>query len=86
MKKTTRRWAMVRLLLAFFAGVLLTVYLLVPGRSGPTVLVCGDERLQIQQLDRAGERLAQAGSHVWGYVGQAGDHLRSQVSSQAVPY
>ena len=63
------------------AGVLLTVYLLVPGRSGPTVLVCGDKQLQIQELDRVGSRLAQAGTHVWGYVGQAGGHLREQFTS-----
>lgn len=54
--------------IGFFAGIVVTVCLLVPGKIGPTVLVCGDEQLQQQQLDSAGRKVEQFGTDILNYI------------------
>jgi hypothetical protein len=71
MEKRTLRWGALRLLLAFFAGVLTTVYLLVPGHKGPTVLVYGDSRTQLADIGNTGERLTAMGRQALDYAAHA---------------
>jgi len=46
-----------RMLMAFFSGVLVTLFFLVPGKSGPTVLVNGDSQRQTAELIAAGGQI-----------------------------
>jgi hypothetical protein len=78
MEKRTLRWGVLRLLLAFFAGVLTTVYILVPGHKGPTVLVYGDTRTQLADIGNTGERLAEMGRQALTYAAHAKDSLREK--------
>lgn len=59
------------MILAFFAGVLTTLYLLVPGKYGPTILVNGDEQEQIHDLDSACGKLQKASDVALYYAYQA---------------
>ena len=52
---------MLRMLMMFFAGVLVTLYLLVPGKNGPTVLINGDSAQQITELSQAGDKIEKMG-------------------------
>ena len=67
---------MFRLVLGFFAGVLATLFLLVPGKTGPTVLVNGDAQGQVAQLDQAGQRLNALGDKALSWAYHARDFIR----------
>jgi hypothetical protein len=45
------------MLVAFFAGVLVTLYLLSPGERGPTILVSGDRHVQLGSFNRAADKI-----------------------------
>ena len=68
-----------KILVAFFAGIIVSVYLLVPGKVGPTVLVSGDRQLQSQQLDQAGEKIERAGAASVLYALRAKDYIKSKL-------
>jgi len=78
MEKRTVRWGLLRLFLAFFAGVLATVYFLVPGRTGPTVLVYDQREMQVADISRAGDRVSQWGRDALGYAGRAKEYLKEK--------
>lgn len=61
--------------LAFFAGVLVTLYVLIPGKHGPTILVNGDEGGQFKELGRAGDRVERFGDTALVYAYKAKDML-----------
>lgn len=51
------RLGLFRMLVAFFAGVLVAVYLLSPGQRGPTILLSGDSRVQLEGFSRAADKI-----------------------------
>ena len=77
--KKRRRSGLLKVMLAFFVGVIVTVYFLVPGKVGPTVLVSGDRQLQARQLDQAGQKIERAGAATVLYALRAKDYLRGQL-------
>jgi len=79
MKK--RGWGLFRMLLAFFAGVLTTLYFLVPGKNGPTILVNGDEQIQIDDLDSAGGKIQKASDLALFYAYKAKDWVHGKGDS-----
>ncbi|MBN1437306.1 MAG: hypothetical protein JW936_09535 [Sedimentisphaerales bacterium] len=79
--KGRRRNSLFKILLGFMAGVIVALCLLVPGKVGPTVLVCGDERAQCDQLDRVGAQIESLSDRAVGYVGDAGSYVRERISN-----
>ena len=51
------RFGLFRMVFSFFAGVLVTLFCLIPGKTGPTVLVSGDFGDQSRQMQEAEKRL-----------------------------
>ncbi len=76
MKK--RSWGLFRMVLAFFAGVLATLYFLVPGKYGPTILVNGDEQGQIGDLDSACGKIQKASDLALFYAYKAKDWVHTK--------
>jgi hypothetical protein len=52
------------LVISFFMGVIATLLILVPGKTGPTLLVSGDTQLQRQQFGKAGEKIEKIGDNL----------------------
>jgi hypothetical protein len=50
-----------RTAVAFFAGVLTSLFFLVPGKNGPTILINGDHNRQIAEIGQAGEKFEKLG-------------------------
>jgi len=69
-------------MLGFFAGVLATLFLLVPGKTGPTVLVNGDAQAQVAQLGQAGERLESFGDKALSWAYHAKDFIRENAAKE----
>jgi hypothetical protein len=67
-----------RMLLAFFAGVLVTLFLLVPGKTGPTLLVNGDCSAQTADIARAGDRIERLGDQAMVLAYRAKDYLQQR--------
>ncbi len=76
MKKRGR--GLFRMVLAFFAGVLATLYFLVPGKYGPTILVNGDEQAQIDDLDSACGKVQKASDLALFYAYKAKDWVHGK--------
>ncbi len=70
------RLGLLRMLVAFFVGVLVTVYLLVPGGKGPTILVHGDRQVQLANLDRAAEQISKMTDMTAFYAQKAKDRVQ----------
>ena len=70
------------MLLAFFAGVLTTLYFLVPGKHGPTILVNGDEQEQINDLDSACGKIQKASDIALFYTYKAKDWVRAKTDTK----
>ena len=76
MKKRGR--GLFRMVLAFFAGGLATLYFLVPGKYGPTILVNGDEQAQIDDLDSACGKIQKASDLALFYAYKAKDWVHTK--------
>ena len=74
------RLVLLRMLVAFFVGVVVTVYLLVPGGKGPTILVHGDKQVQLANLNRAGEQIAKMTDMTAFYTHKAKERLQQRLS------
>jgi len=70
------------MVLAFFAGVLTTLYFLVPGKTGPTLLVNGDRQVQIGQLGQAGDKVEELSDRALAYAYQAKDYLQERMKNK----
>ena len=73
---------MFRLILGFFIGVLLTLYLLIPGKNGPTVLVNGSETQQRQELDQASYKVENLGDKALCWAYKAKDSVSEHIKTQ----
>lgn len=82
MKK--RGWSLFRTLLAFFAGVLATLYFLVPGKHGPTILVSGDEQGQVDDLDNACGKIQKASDIALFYAYKAKDWVHNKTDQKSM--
>jgi len=80
--KRSRRWGLLKMLLAFFAGVLTTLYFLVPGKTGPTLLVNGDRQVQFDQLGQAGDKVEELSDRALAYAYQAKDYLQERMKNK----
>jgi len=70
------------MVLAFFAGVLTTLYFLVPGKTGPTLLVNGDRQVQFDQLGQAGDKVEELSDRALAYAYQAKDYLQERMKNK----
>jgi hypothetical protein len=61
-------WGVLRMAVAFFAGVLTSLFFLVPGKTGPTILVNGDQERQMADLGQAGEKIENWSDQALSYV------------------
>ena len=73
------RSGILRTLIAFFAGVFTTLYLLAPGKVGPTILASGQEALQNQQFQNAGESIQNAGEITTLYAARAKRYIQEKL-------
>ena len=80
MKRRKRR-GFLPLVIAFFMGVVVTLLFLVPGKTGPTLLVSGDDRLQREQLGEAGQKIEKIGDNVLSGLYRAKEFLRRNMAS-----
>jgi hypothetical protein len=71
-----------RMTMAFFAGVLTSLFFLVPGKSGPTILINGDQDRQIADLENAGQKLEELSDHTLDCVYRAKDFLAQRIKQQ----
>ena len=81
MKK--RGWGLFRVLLAFFAGVLTTLYFLVPGKYGPTILINGEEQGQLDDLDSACGKIQKVSDLALFYAYKAKDWAYAKTDHSA---
>ena len=80
MRKRTRS-GILRIVIAFCAGVITTLYLLVPGKVGPTILASGEEKLQYQQLRNTGQKLQEAGDITVLYAAKAKRYIQNTLDA-----
>jgi len=73
---------MLRMTVAFFVGVLTSLFFLVPGKSGPTILINGDQDRQIADLENAGHKLEDLSDRTLDYVYRAKDYLAQRINQQ----
>ena len=71
-----------RMTVAFFAGVLTSLFFLVPGKTGPTILINGDQDRQIADLENAGQRLEDLSDRTLDSVYRAKDYLAQRINQQ----
>ena len=69
------------LVIAFFMGVVATLLFLVPGKTGPTLLVSGDVRLQREQFGEAGQKIEKIGDSLLAGLYRAKEFVRSKMES-----
>ena len=81
MKRRKRR-GFLPLVIAFFMGVMATFLFLVPGKTGPTLLVSGDSRLQSEQFDRAGEKIEEIGDTLLAGLYRAKQFVRTNMEKK----
>ena len=67
---------------AFFAGVLTSLFFLVPGKTGPTILINGDQDRQIADLENAGQRLEDLSDRTLDSVYRAKDYIAQRIKQQ----
>ncbi|MCP4707110.1 MAG: hypothetical protein GY869_00675 [Planctomycetes bacterium] len=71
-----------RMTVAFFAGVLTSLFFLVPGKSGPTILINGDQDRQIADLENAGRKLEDLSEHTLDCVYRVKDYIAERIKQQ----
>lgn len=75
-------WGLLRLAVAFFAGVLTCLFFLVPGKTGPTILVNGDRERQVADLEQAGEKIENLSDQALGYIYRARDYVSQKMNQE----
>ncbi len=75
MKKHRKRLAIMPIFIAFFSGVILTLFLLVPGKTGPTILVSGDHQVQVEGLNQAADRVEAVGDKLFHFAFNAKEKI-----------
>jgi len=68
-----------RIVISFFAGVLATLYLLVPGNIEPGDLFDTEKRGQLAQFDCAGDRIEQGGDLATFYAYKAKNYVQHHI-------
>ena len=76
-----KRIGLLRMAIAFFAGVFSTLFFLVPSKSGPTLLVNGDPQSQLQDLNNAGEKVVKIGDTILVFAYNAKDFVQHKVEN-----
>ena len=74
-----KRPGLLRMVIAFFAGVFSALFFLVPSKSGPTLLVNGDPQSQLQDLNDAGEKVMKMGDTILACAYQAKDFVQQKI-------
>jgi len=74
---------MLRMLVMFFAGVLITLYFLVPGKNGPTLLVNGDRQQQNAEIGAAGEKIEKMGEAALCWTYKAKDYVWENIKDKS---
>ena len=80
--KKRKQLGLFRILVAFFSGVLATLFFLVPGKTGPTLLVNGDRQVQFEDLSRAASKVELFGDKVLSFAYQTKDFLSSKLEDE----
>jgi len=75
-------WGLLRTAVTFFAGFLTCLFLLVPGKNGPTMLVNGDHAQQIADLDQAGDKIEKWSDTALIYAYRAKEYLHRKVTEE----
>jgi hypothetical protein len=73
---------MLRMLVMFFAGVLATLFFLVPGKNGPTILVNGDSNRQVAEISAAGEKIEKVGESALSWTFKAKDFVWENIQKE----
>ena len=76
-----KRVGLLRMAIAFFAGVFSTLFFLVPSKSGPTLLVNGDPQSQLQDLNDAGEKVVKIGDTILVFAYKAKDFVQQRIEN-----
>ena len=71
---------MLRIFISFFAGVLVTLYFLIPGKIEPRDLLDSQKRSQLAHFDQAGEKIEQAGDMAVFYACKAGKYVHNNMT------
>lgn len=80
MKKRQKTPGSLKLLVAFFAGVIVALYLFVPGRGGPVLSDGSTWQSQAGSLDRLGGDLERAGDTAALYLRRAREFLHDRLA------
>ena len=73
--KRAKSTGLLRLFIAFFAGVMVTLFLLIPGKHGPTVLVNGDRDGQVAELGSTSDKIEKVSDTAMLYAYRARQFL-----------
>ena len=76
-----KRVGLLRMAIAFFAGVFSTLFFLVPSKNGPTLLVNGDPQSQLQDLNDAGEKVVKIGDTILVFAYNAKDFVQQRIEN-----
>ena len=77
-----RSWGILRMTVAFFAGILTSLFFLVPGKTGPTILVNGDRAGQVADLEQAGEKIEKFSDIALDYAYRAKEYVHEKMVQQ----
>ena len=75
-------WGLLRMMVAFFAGALTCLFLLVPGKKGPTILINGNRDQQVAELDKASRKVENISGQALDYAYKAKNFLHQKISQQ----
>ena len=70
---------MLRIIISFFAGVLVTLYLLIPGKIELGDFLDTEKRCQIADFNRAGEKIDEMGDLALFYTFKAKEYVHNKV-------
>ena len=73
---------MLRMLVMFFTGVLATLFFLVPGKNGPTILVNGDSNQQVAEISQAGEKIEKVGETALAWTFKAKNYVWENIQNE----
>ena len=70
---------MLRVFIAFFAGVALTFYVLIPGKIQPRDLLNSQKRSQLANFDQASEKVDRMGDLAAFYASKAKNYVQKNI-------
>ena len=80
--KKRKQLGIFHILVAFFSGVLATLFFLVPGKTGPTLLVNGNRQVQFEDLSRAANKVELLSNKVLSLAYQTKDFLAEKLDDE----